>query len=153
MMKKPGVTWKDVDVLGEIDKLEKKAITKSCLLLGREIKVAMKSTPRSIDRAYKRQKKGKGIYHHPSAPGHPPAVDTGLLINSITHAFSWSETVSPKEGAVSKPGANRHERVGIVGSGIEYMRFLELGTRNMRPRPVLRATFAKLQPAILGFFK
>ncbi len=153
MIRGPGVTWNDAVVLSEVDRFEKIAITKSCLHLEREIKLAMKSTPRLFARKYKRQKKGRGVYHHPSAPGHPPAVDTARLINSMTHKFSWGMLGKEGQDDISKPVAGRHEKIGAVGTGMEKMKWLEFGTRTMQPRPVLRTTFEKSKPVILGFFK
>jgi hypothetical protein len=71
-------------------------------------RVYVKSNPRRVHRA--------------SAPGAPPATDLGLLAASIKHAIG-------------------KDTVGIfaqIGTGLKKGRWLELGTRNMRPRPYLR---------------
>ena len=49
-----------------------------------------------------------------------PNVDTGVLVNSITHQ------VSPQEQAV------------YVGTNVEYAPYVELGTVRMKARPFLR---------------
>ncbi len=68
-------------------------------------------------RIYKR----RGGVHQASAPGEPPAPDTGNLRNAI--GFQ-----------IIAPG-----RVGIgVEAGASYWRFLEFGTRFIDPRPFLR---------------
>ena len=65
--------------------------------------------------------RGKTVQHRASAPGEPPAPDTGRLRASIT-----TEVVR---------GAS--EVRGIVTANTEYAAALELGTEKMRPRPYL----------------
>lgn len=60
--------------------------------------------------------------HTASAPGEPPAVDTGLLRASIRH-----EVVDEPEGPTA-----------YVGSDVKYAEYLSLGTRKMAPRPFLQ---------------
>jgi HK97 gp10 family phage protein len=58
----------------------------------------------------------------PSSPGEPPGVDTGRLRKSITHEIEealW-------------------DIIGRVGTNVEYGKWLELGTKDMSPRPYLR---------------
>lgn len=62
--------------------------------------------------------------HTASAPGDPPAVNTGRLRQSIT-ALQIS------------PGRWR------VGTNVEYAIFLEWGTRKMAPRPFMRPAVEK----------
>ncbi len=58
--------------------------------------------------------------HRASAPGEPPANDTGRLVGSIRWEFTGS-------------------RLAIrVVAGTEYASFLEFGTSIMAPRPFLR---------------
>lgn len=64
--------------------------------------------------------------HTASAPGDPPAVDTGRLRQSIT---------ALKIG----PG---HWR---VGTNVKYAIFLEFGTRRIAPRPFVRTAVAKVK--------
>lgn len=61
--------------------------------------------------------------HQASAPGETPAVDTGVLVNSIA-----SELAETSETSAT---AN-------VGTGIEYGVYLEFGTSKMQPRPFMR---------------
>lgn len=68
-------------------------------------------------RVYRRH----GIAHQASAPGEPPAVDTGLLRASIRHE------VVDEDGPVA-----------YVGSDVKYAIYQELGTRYIVPRPYLR---------------
>ena len=58
----------------------------------------------------------------PSSPGEPPGVDTGRLRNSITHEIEES----------------LWDIIGRVGTNVEYGKWLELGTKDMSPRPYLR---------------
>ena len=58
----------------------------------------------------------------PSQPGDPPGVDTGRLRNSIAHEIEeqlW-------------------DIIGRVGTNVEYARDLELGNKQIKPRPYLR---------------
>lgn len=76
------------------------------------------SKPKS-GRLYRR---GRTTVHQASAPGEPPAVDTGFLTNSIQVA-----TPGPLTAEIQIPA--------------EYAAYLELGTRRIAPRPYV-------QPAI-----
>lgn len=65
----------------------------------------------------------------PSSPGEPPRIDTGELVNSI-------------EAEV------RQDRNGVtvrVGTNVEHGLHLELGTRDIAPRPWLRPALRKLK--------
>lgn len=75
-------------------------------------------------------------FHKASAPGDPPAVDTGNLRNSWQTGFS-----SP--GPVIKDG-NKYRLV--VGSKAKYARRLEFGGGAIAPRPYVRPTAAKFRP-------
>jgi HK97 gp10 family phage protein len=89
------------------------------LVLERAMKLEL-SHP-GTGRVYKRG----GVLHQASAPGEPPAVDTGALRNSIGH-----------------------EAVGDVlrvGSGLDYSAYLEFGTPKMEPRPFARPALADVQ--------
>lgn len=63
---------------------------------------------------------GRKTTHQASAPGEPPASDSGKLLESVTHDLEVGDTVY----------AN-------VGSPLFYARYLELGTRYLLPRPFL----------------
>lgn len=64
---------------------------------------------------------GRAAPHTASAPGEPPASDTGFLMSSIRHVIAVDETV-----------------YASIGSDLEYALYLELGTRYMEPRPFMR---------------
>jgi phage gpG-like protein len=66
----------------------------------------------------------RGHSHQASAPGNPPAVDTGRLRASLTHEVETSGT-----------------RVTLrFGTNVKYGLYLELGTRKMAARPFIRPT-------------
>lgn len=63
--------------------------------------------------------RGKAYQHVASKEGDAPNTDTGALVNSIA--------VENKKG----------EAVSFVGSGLDYAKYLELGTKQMGARPWL----------------
>jgi HK97 gp10 family phage protein len=79
-------------------------------------------------------KKGKRKFHQASAPGEPPANDTGFLVSHI-----FAEPV--REGLVGAskaiPGASKNIAARIVARA-PYAVHLEFGTRKMEPRPFIR---------------
>lgn len=70
--------------------------------------------------------------HHPSVAGNPPAVDTGTLLQSITHS-------------IDEEGGNAVGRVGSILKNPDYPTFLEFGTSRMQPRPWLSTALIKCQ--------
>jgi len=62
----------------------------------------------------------RGVVHQASAPGEPPAVDTGRLIQSMH---------------VVRDSANARAQVVLA---TDYAMGLELGTENTEARPVMR---------------
>lgn len=60
--------------------------------------------------------------HRASAPGQPPATDTGRLAASVREEL----------------GRDSKGLVEVIGTDVRYARFLELGTRTTAPRPFLR---------------
>lgn len=64
---------------------------------------------------------GSRVPHTASAPGSPPASDTGRLLGSVFHALG-----------------DDGEQYANIGYGAFYGLYLELGTRYMAPRPALR---------------
>jgi hypothetical protein len=88
------------------------------LLVEREAKLSMKNTVTWTMRGYTGHRGGK--VHYPSMPGNPPAIDTGVLVQSVTHRIEG--TFQPE---------------GYVGTREPYGRYLEYGTSVMAPRPWL----------------
>jgi phage gpG-like protein len=66
-------------------------------------------------------RKGKTVVHRASAPGAPPAPDTGRLRNS-----TQSEVFRTSDGAL-----------GVVSVNTEYAAALELGTDKIAARPFI----------------
>jgi hypothetical protein len=77
------------------------------------------------------------IYHgaFPSSPGEPPRKQTGRLQGSIT----WE---------LSRRGLFGRGLMARVGTNLEYGRYLENGTRRMRPRPWLKRSLDAVRPQI-----
>jgi HK97 gp10 family phage protein len=115
---------KKLDNAPEVLKQEiNKAIQQSALLIHNTSKRKIQSA-RPTGRIYKR----RSITHRASAPGQPPASDTGRLANSIRVNF--------------KPF------VAEVGSAVKYSAFLENGTSKMLPRPWLEPSYLENENAI-----
>lgn len=87
-------------------------------------KVLIQTSP-ALGRTYRRQaikKKGAVVgymFHRASAPGDPPATDTGFLVNSI-------------QAELNGPGD-----IGTIEVGALYGAFLEVGTGDMAARPFM----------------
>lgn len=62
----------------------------------------------------------RDVYHQASAPGEPPASNTGFLAANIDTSYD--------EGGL----------VGIVTAHAAYAAYLEFGTIKMEPRPFMR---------------
>jgi len=76
-------------------------------------------------------RKSKNVEHQASAPGEPPAVDTGELLRSVmfdVHKFAVE--------------------IGVAGGG-PYAEPLEFGTKKMEPRPFIDPAVEKHKQAIL----
>lgn len=129
----------------EYNRRAKRAITKGALLLEREIKKEL-SKPGSgrINTGVSKSRKVRGVTvfsasksTRRSAPGEPPAVDTGRLRASITHLiekefFAWTAQ---------------------VGTNVEYAPDLEFGTLNMEARPYMLTVLSRIRPQLLLLFQ
>jgi HK97 gp10 family phage protein len=72
----------------------------------------------------------RGVTHQASAPGEPPASDTGRLANSIRTEYDATRLV------------------GRVVVDAVHGPFLEYGTQTLAPRPFLRPALARQRGAI-----
>jgi len=111
---------KMAQVVQQLPRGIKTAMGQATLIVMREAITSMRP---GTGRVYKRG----SIIHRASAPGFPPAVDTGRLRASI-------------RPEVKRMGG---EIVGIVGSNVAYAPHLEFGTSRMAARPFLKRAFEK----------
>lgn len=95
----------------------KKGIAASAIMVQNEAKDSMRKAKHG--KKYKR----KSVEHVASAPGEPPAVDTGRLIGSVNHNIT-------EDGLTAL--------IGILDlSNVRYGKFLEYGTGRIAARPWL----------------
>ena len=97
--------------------------------LVKDIKMSMRNTLRDYDVGYKRGNK----IHHPSAPGNPPAIDSGELWRSIIMQVMMPSGIE----------------VGAT-AGAPYAGWLEDGTEDgtMEARPWLEPALDRLEEQI-----
>lgn len=108
-------------------------------------------SPDAIVGAKKLKRTKSGKFHLASLPGSPPNVDSGRLRASVSTNHSRSAAIRGKVGAKAKAedGVGRPTETGknftaVVGTNVEYGRYLELGTQKMAARPWLRPAFEKV---------
>jgi len=77
--------------------------------------------------------RGKGRFHVASAPGEPPATDTGVMANTVR---------------VDLVKATRSDAIADVGPTAEQAPILEFGGGSMLPRPFMRVTRDEQEEAI-----
>jgi hypothetical protein len=99
------------------------------LTLSLQKRIRKKLSKEGSGRWYFRGRNGSKA-HQASAPGEPPAADSGNLMNS----WQAAKKVAPKTA-----GKNRVLRMfpANVGSAVQYGWFLEMGTSKMLARPYL----------------
>ena len=87
--------------------------------------------------------KGKGYFRTRSAPGEPPAVDTGTLRNSVQskpqYVAGTGMTSIVLAGLVA--GVNKDARIP---------RWLEYGTSRMKARPFIAPSLEVIRPSVAG---
>ena len=75
-------------------------------------------------------------------------------MNSITFATSWGKRSRPTGGSTAEPVGVPYSSLnavrGIVGTTVEYGKWLELGTPTIDPRPFLRPALEKNKRNIMG---
>jgi len=152
------------NVIAALDSKAERALEKAVLMIENEVKNLMTNSPRGgrvyrvgksptkADKAAGRKFRG----HKASAPGEPPAVNTGRLRNSIT------SKVVPKLGGGGF--------VGLVGTNVQYAEPLEKGVKGqpgpaakkagtartgwrLAPRPAWSVAIKKLREKIIALFK
>lgn len=97
-----------------------------------------------------KSKRGKTSFHRPSAPGFPPAIDTGVLMSSVSHKVKT--TASNVNGFVGSD-IDKIRSKAEAGTDVEYGFYLEVGTKNMLARPWLRPALRKSEKDILRILK
>ena len=150
----------------KVDQLAKMAVTTACVLIEKEAKSSM-TTGKGLGHAdymgrrqYKRQKGKKGKWHSASAPGQPPAVDTGRLRASITwnidnrqKSHPYMFTGGADSTKVPATGTKFMKIIGLVGTNVTYGPLLESGTSKMAPRPWLFPALKRKQAEISLLFR
>ncbi len=152
--------WYGKEVNDAVAKRLMDAIKVGCHLVEGDAKESMK--PGSGEE----YKKRGGKIHRASAPGQPPAVDTGRLRASISSNWTGSGMAKGKVKSPAKTedgvGQPTKELTGVVGTNVEYARRLELGfvgtdskgrKYNQAPRPYLRPALHKNEKGIRKLFK
>ena len=74
-----------------------------------------------------------GMSHQSSAPGQPPANDTGELIDSIK--------------------VEKRKNTSTVKIDADYAGYLEYGTSKMRPRPFILPALMKIKKKLMTMIK
>ena len=87
--------------------------------------------------------KGKGYFRTRSAPGQPPAVDTGTLRNSV----------QSKPQYIAGTGMTSIVLTGLVAGvykDARIPRWLEYGTSRMKARPFIAPSLKVIRPSVAG---
>lgn len=118
--------WYGPERMDEIKAKVRRNMSEVMAEMDTDIKTSMRTTPRG--EADPQARSGSR-----SLPGHPPAVQTALLIGSIQHK------VEDKNNSI----------VGTVGSHeVIYAAPLEFGTPKMAPRPFLMPALERIKDKI-----
>lgn len=88
-------------------------------------------SPPKTGRIYRR----RGVVHQASAPGQPPASDTGALIASSSTSYQLDFDAAR----------------GRANWSAQYAIMLELGTGKMEPRPFARPAVDVVAPSFLSY--
>lgn len=114
----------------EAEKLVKTAVLQSALLIQGDARKLIQKGVKS-GRVYP-SKRSKNVMHQASAPGEPPATDTGRLVANVLFAI--------EQGGYS----------ARVGTDLEYGKNLEFGTRKMAARPWLSRAITENSDKIIN---
>jgi len=109
------VTWRGNEVTRGLKQALNRGLFIGANIVRNEMVAKITKGPKT-GRVYVR----RGIEHQASAPGEPPASDTGRLVNSID------------------VDQNLNEISATINVGANYAAALEFGTENMEPRPYAR---------------
>lgn len=86
-------------------------------------------------------RKHSGLRYQSSAPGQPPAVQTGHLRRSVQ--FGGAQFVEDR----TQLGDRKRPRIR-VGTNVKYAAWLEFGTRHIAPRPYMRPARERTQKVV-----
>lgn len=124
----PITQWNDVALREMIRGAMMRGIVRGTEHIRSEMIRLILETPKS-GRTYTR----RGVSHRASAPGQPPASDTGQLVNSINTEFIPSELT------------------GIIHVSAQHALYLEYGTATMAPRPFARRAAISKMPLVADY--
>ena len=165
--------WNGDEFFVEVKKVNAKAMLAAGYTVERAAKESFGKGASRPD--FTKRKTKKGAMHRPSAPGFAPNVEDGILKSSVSvdvDGFMYRN--KRRVGATASKKGGDIEVSGFVGSDIDNMQrglskskkppknintareygfFLEVGTKNMRPRPWLLPALRKSAPDILRIFK
>ena len=135
--------WTPNEFLFGVSDAVEEAMTKSCIYVQGIARQSIGG--KGSGRKYKRGKK----WHAASAPGRPPARDTGVLASSVSYevirqGFNIQGRVGPDLGKI---------RMRRQPTEPDYGSYLELGTSRMRARPWLKPALIRSQNKIMQYFK
>lgn len=122
--------WNDGPITEKVRQAIMRGVVKGTEEVRNEMVRLIQSGPKT-GRVYTR----RGVSHQASAPGEPPATDTGRLVNSITTEYDAAKLT------------------GTVSANTEYAEFLEYGTQTMAERPFMRPALANKQEKIIEDMK
>lgn len=117
------VVWRGPQVMTSVEQAASRGVLKAANLLKNNIIKTVLESPA-----------GGRVYgsHVASAPGEPPASDTGALVRSIR--------------------VDHKALKANVIVAAQYAALLEFGTQFIAPRPFVRPTVAKSRPAMVKVF-
>jgi len=124
------IRWNSVAVRKRVQEAVMRGVVKGTEVVRDEAISLILNTPKT-GRIYRR----RSVEHQASAPGEPPASDTGRLVNSIATKYDVN-TLS-----------------GTVVVDAEYGPYLEFGTQTIEPRPFLRPALANKRGALDTFIR
>ena len=147
------LAWHGREFFGEATKAVKDAMTVAAITVESKAKKIMGTGASMFDpRGNTKIRRGKRAFHRPSAPGFPPAVDTGVLRASISHK------VTVKNNNVMGFVGSDIDKIARspkteAGTDVEYGFYLEVGTKNMEKRPWLRPALRQSEKTIKRVLK
>lgn len=121
------VNWKGAEIAARIRREVMVAVVNGAEGVLAEGNSLIQSPPKT-GRIYRR----RGVSHQASAPGEPPASDTGRLVNSGRTEFDVPKLL------------------GRVIWSTDYAEPLEYGTQKMEPRPYARVALANKLESIIA---